>query len=53
MKLYVARDKNGKLYLYSTKPSKLANGYWVEGRDYSELDKNLFPEMGRYRADRS
>lgn len=45
MKLYVARDKNGGLYLYTERPKK-DTAFWYIGSDYfSKLDSNLFPEV--------
>lgn len=51
MILYVARDKNGALYLFTGKPYK-DNGIWnVNYKDlygdnpYYQLDSNLFPEI--------
>lgn len=44
MKLYVARDKNGRLYLYKHKPKKY-NIVWTNPAFIEELDSNLFPEV--------
>lgn len=43
--MYVARDENGKLWLYEKKPLKQPE-YWacVSG-DCRPLDLNLFPEV--------
>lgn len=49
--MWLARDKEGNLYLYTLKPnvgengfvcSTDSNGKWC---DYVELDKNLYPEI--------
>lgn len=44
MKLYVARDKGGSLYLYRTKPIKEAT-FWDSSCDSIELDWDSFPEV--------
>ena len=46
MKLWIARDKNGELYLYNAIP-KEHEEYFVEPRGYYSfpLDKELFPEI--------
>ena len=45
-KLWVARDNNGKLYLYNEKP-KYYNDLkvWFSGRICSKLDNNIFPDL--------
>lgn len=48
--MYVARDKDGRLFLYFTKPSKIGIfDKWclVNSRpnDYYEIDSSLFPEV--------
>lgn len=46
MKLYIARDEDGTLYLYDNVPEK-RNGYFMTSRgyDYIALDDRLFPEV--------
>lgn len=48
--LWVARDKNGNLFLYAEKPPKTPNvGVWGRGRmgsnDYYFIPKNLLPSI--------
>lgn len=47
MKLWIARDKDGELYLYPSKPRKrdyrFTCGYVYE--DYINLDGDEFPEV--------
>ena len=47
MKLFIARDKDGELYLYPTEPRKgdfrFACGYVYE--DYINLNGDEFPEI--------
>lgn len=42
MKLWIARDENGDLYLYTSKPKKIAEEW--EADDYS-FSRNSFPEI--------
>lgn len=43
--MYVARDKDGHLWLYEKKPLKQLT-YWIsEDGDSQILDINLFPEV--------
>lgn len=44
MKLYVARDRAGSLYLYRIKPIKGAT-FWDSSCDSMELDRDLYPEV--------
>ena len=46
MELYVARDKNGDLYLYTVKPKKI-DDCWICSypANMVELDKELYPEV--------
>ena len=45
-KLWVARDNNGKLYLYNEKPKYYNNlKVWFSGRMCSKLDNNFFPNL--------
>lgn len=44
--LYIARDKNGALYLYEEKPYKPTQDYWTASSlNYFSIDDNLFPEV--------
>jgi hypothetical protein len=46
MKLWIARDKNGELYLYNTRPKKLSRFFgYNSGYDSMLLDESLFPEV--------
>lgn len=38
---FVARDRDGKLYLYDRKPSRNVDGYW-DGVEYLEIRHNQF-----------
>ena len=46
MKLYIARDEDGSLYLYDNLPEK-RNEYFMPDRGYNSivLDDELFPEI--------
>lgn len=46
MKLWIARDENGCLYLYDN-PPKLENSYFFPQRGYDSflLDSELFPDV--------
>lgn len=47
--MYLARDKNGDLYLFDKLPLKGSECWWAEsGVDgtYLRLDKALYPELG-------
>ena len=43
MKLYIARDESGKLYLHLQEPS--LNGNYFYSNDSWEIDKEMFPEL--------
>ena len=43
MKMWIARDKHGEIYLYPTKPQKY--DYVFDGDDWWQIDQNLFPEV--------
>lgn len=43
MKMWIARDKHGEIYLYPTKPHKY--DYVFDGDDWWQIDQNLFPEV--------
>ena len=45
-KLWVARDNNGKLYLYNEKPEYYNDlKVWFSGRICAKLDNNLLPYL--------
>lgn len=45
-KLWVARDKNGELYLYNEKPERYNDSeVWCACGICSKLDNNLFPGL--------
>lgn len=45
-KLWVARDNNGKLYLYNEKPEYYNDlKVWFSGRICAKLDNNIFPDL--------
>ena len=45
IKAWVARDKDGMLYLYTAKPQKMSD-YWNSTKvGYMNLDDSLFPEV--------
>lgn len=49
LKLYVARDKNGNLWLYSGKPRKVENNFWIysceQKEDALKINNNLFQNV--------
>lgn len=42
---WVARDKDGMLYLYTAKPQKMSDSWYAGKFGYVELDDSLFPEV--------
>lgn len=43
---WVARDNNGKLYIYSDKPERYNKGLrWVMGYAFLPLSSDLFPDL--------
>lgn len=44
MKLWIARNKSGNLFMYSSRPEIVCDGFYF-GSDQSLLDNNLFPEV--------
>ena len=44
MKLWIARDKSGFLYLHDKKPT-LDGEYWVSNGSWSSIDIEQFPEV--------
>lgn len=45
MKLYVGRDEQDTLYLYTTKPTKSLAFWCTISTDILKLDSNLLPEV--------
>ena len=45
MKMWIARDIRGGLYLYTEKPEKIALYGYFTGDDWFELNTNAFPEV--------
>ena len=45
LEAWVARDKNGMLYLYTAKPKKLSDYWNAPGSDYMKLDDRLFHDV--------
>ena len=43
MKMWIARDKHGEIYLYSTKPKKYE--YVFDADNWWQIDQSLFPEV--------
>lgn len=45
--MWIARDKDGELYLFKEKPhkSKLSNTVWVQSTDFFSIDSSLFPNV--------
>lgn len=44
MKIWIARDKSGFLYLHDKKPT-LDGEYWVSKGSWSSIDIEYFPEV--------
>ncbi len=45
LEAWVARDKDGMLYLYLAKPQKMSDSWYADKVGYVKLDDNLFPEV--------
>ena len=45
LKAWVARDKNGSLYMYSAKPEKMSDNWYAQKGYIIILDDSLFPEV--------
>ena len=45
LKAWVARDKDGMLYLYTAKPQKMSDSWYADKVGYVKLDDRLFPEV--------
>lgn len=44
-KLWIARDKNGELYLYDKKPFKGEQGFYSTDKNWFKLNDNSHPEI--------
>ena len=42
---YVARDKNGELYMYSEIPTRGKSKWNANGCDYMEISNDMFPNV--------
>lgn len=47
MKLWIARDRNGGLFMYVSKPTfdEKTNTFWTDNEEFFRLAKNFFPEV--------
>ena len=45
LKAWVARDKDGMIYLYTAKPQKMSDSWYAQEVGYVKLDDSLFPEV--------
>lgn len=45
IKAWVARDYNGRLYIYTEKPQKLLETWFVRGFGFMKISDLLFPEV--------
>ena len=46
MRLWIARDKGGELYLYDVCPERRCVFFWIQfGYTSIMLDENMFPEV--------
>ena len=45
LEAWVARDKDGSLYMYTAKPKKRRDSWHAGGVGYVKLDDSLFPEV--------
>lgn len=45
LKAWVARDKDGMLYLYTAKPQKMSDSWYADKVGYVKLYDSLFPEV--------
>ena len=45
MKLWIARDKDGGLHLFSSKPERIRTHFGDFYTDKWEIDENLYPEV--------
>ena len=44
-KAWVARDKDGMLYLYTAKPQKMSDSWYADKVGYVKLDDSFFSEV--------
>jgi hypothetical protein len=46
MKFWIARDKDGFIYIYRNKPYQLTEGIWTcEDKKYAIIEDEIFPEI--------
>lgn len=45
LKAWVARDYDGRLYMYPDKPKKMSDNWYAPKVGYMKLDESLFPEV--------
>lgn len=45
MKMWIARDLFGGLYLYSNKPIKMVGYNCWDGEDWYKINRDFFPEV--------
>ena len=45
LEAWVARDKDGMLYLYTAKPQKMSNSWYADIVGYVKLDDSFFSEV--------
>ena len=45
LEAWVARDYDGSLYMYTDKPKKMSDNWFVPKIGYVKLDDSLFPEV--------
>ena len=47
MEFWIARDKNGGLFMYVSKPAcdEETKTFWTDNEDFFRLSKNFFPEV--------
>ena len=45
LEVWVARDKDGMLYLYTAKPQKMSDSWYADKVGYVKLDDSFFSEV--------
>lgn len=45
LKAWVARDKDGSLYMYTGKPEKMSDSWYAQNVGYAKLNDSLFHEV--------
>jgi hypothetical protein len=45
MKMWIARDLNGGLFLFSEKPRLIRDHHYWCGNNWYKINRNLFPEV--------